>query len=47
MKSIIYHVTAYEIEDDDNDDQDLLRLSWMDDTSNSELCKGNYPNEKW
>ena len=29
MKFIIYNVTAYEIEDDDNDDQDLLRHSWM------------------
>lgn len=41
-KSIIFNVTAYEIDDDDNDDQDLLRHSWIDDTSNSKLCKGNY-----
>lgn len=47
MKSITYNVTAYEIEDDGNDDQDLLRHSWIDDTSNSELCKGNYYNDKW
>ena len=33
MKS---NVTAYEIEDDDNDDQDLLLHSWMEDTSNAE-----------
>ncbi|XP_044164718.1 uncharacterized protein LOC122948713 [Acropora millepora] len=30
---------AYEIEDDDNDDQDLLLHSWMEDTSNAEFCK--------
>lgn len=47
MESIIYNVTAYEMEDDDNDDQELLRHSWMDDASNSELCKGNYVNDKW
>ena len=46
MKSILYNVTAYEIKDD-NDDQDLLRHSWMGDTSNSEFCKGNYYNDKW
>ena len=45
MKS---NVTAYEIEDDDNDDQDLLLHSWMEDTSNAEFCKGNYYyNDKW
>ena len=47
MKSSIYNVTAYVIEDDDNDDQDLLLHSWMEDTSNAEFWKGNYYNDKW
>ena len=46
MKSSIYNVTAYEIEDDDNDDQDLLLHSWMEDTSNAKFCKGNYYNDE-